>query len=374
MRSSRRRVQAGQAIVIFALSIVSLIVGAGLVLDVGYAWSEQRATQNSADSGAKAGALVLAQRAAAQNPGAFTMAQWDEKVRNAIALASALNGTTFVGAEYTDYQGTPLGTQVGTGTIPASAAGVHNTTRMTPGTYLVRIVGITQWTITQDAIAVSGPTTACTTVVTDCRNLPITFPVQVYQCTNNGKTLPINPPQDWQFGQTIVLPICGGNPGSVGWIDWTPPNGGTTEVISEVENPPAVSIPLPSWKYITQTGGISSSQLEAALNAYAGQIVQVPIFDSTCPDTPTNDLTSGCANPGGTGTIQWYHIIKFLSFRLASPQGAWLQGGTPNEAICGTNATQCLKGTFVTWSTEGTVGAPCTVDCSKQDYAVQLIK
>jgi hypothetical protein len=63
-----------------------------------------------------------------------------------------------------------------------------------------------------------------------------------------------------------------------------------------------------------------------------------------------------------------------LSFRLDSPQGAWLQGGAPNEAICGTNATQCLKGTFVTWSTQGEAGAPCTADCDKVTYAVQLIK
>ena len=376
--ASRQRAR-GQTLVIFTMALAVLILGSGVVVDVGYAWSEQRNVQNAADSGAKSGALVLAQRAAQPSSATpLTMAEWDEKVRNAIAVSASINKSTFVRAEYTDYLGNLLGVDVGLGTIPANAAGVQVFSRKTPPTFLLRLppVSMTQWTITQKATAVSGPTTACT-VEDACVNLPITFPVTVYQCTNNGKTQPIDPPQQWVFGQELVLPICGGNPGSVGWIDWEPPYGGTSELTGDIYEPPPFEIPLPSWQYITQTGGISAAQVEDALNSYAGQIVQVPIFDSTCPETPTSQLTSGCTNPGGTGTIQWYHIIKFLSFRLASPQGAWLQGGTGNEVICGTNATQCLKGTFVAWVTEGTVAAPCTLtpdECSQLDYAVQLIK
>jgi len=64
--------------VLFATTLVVLILFAGLVVDGGFAFSEQRNTQNGADSAAKAGALVLAGMAA----GAPTPASgWDEAVR-----------------------------------------------------------------------------------------------------------------------------------------------------------------------------------------------------------------------------------------------------------------------------------------------------
>jgi hypothetical protein len=372
-RTGRRGRQSGQIVVVLAVGLIALVVGVGLVLDVGYAWSEQRATQNSADSAAKAGAVVLAQRAAEGTASTLTAAQWDERVRNAVLGAVALNGSALTSAEYTDYLGTPSGMAVGLGSIPANAAGVHVVANKSPGTYLVRVIGINEWQISQEAIAVSGPTLGCLETDT-CQTLPITFPVQVYACAGNNKSELIDPPQAWIYGQELSLPICGGNPGSVGWIDWTPTEGGTSELVDAVLHPPDYPITLPSWHYITETGGISTAGLEAAINTYAGEIVQVPMFDSTCAETPTNPLTSGCADPGGMGQNQWYHIVRFLSFRLADPRGAYLQGGETNVPICGNNAQQCLRGTFVTFITEGTVLPPSPEDPGEQDYAVQLIK
>jgi hypothetical protein len=358
--------------VILAIGLVTLVVGAGLVLDVGYAWSEQRATQNSADSAAKAGAVVLAQRAADADARP-SIADWDEAVRNAVLGAVALNGARLTEAEYTDYLGTPTGVSVGGGTIPISAVGVRVVANKAPATYLIGIIGITEWQISQQATAVSGPTRGCLETET-CQTLPITFPVQVYACAGNNQSELIDPPQTWTYGQELSLPICGGNPGSVGWIDWTPTAGGTSELVDVVLHPPQYAIELPSWHYITETGGISAAGLEEAINSYAGEIVQVPMFDSTCAETPTNPLTSGCAEPGAMGQNQWYHIVKFLSFRLASTRGAYLQGGETNVPICGNNAQQCLRGTFVTFITEGTVLPPSSDDPGELDYAVQLIK
>ena len=109
-------------------------------------------------------------------------------------------------------------------------------------------------------------------------------------------------------------------------------------------NPPPVSVPLPSWQYVTQTGDISAKQVEDALNTYAGEPVLLPFFDSTCNTEPTNTLISGCpdANVGGAGTNQWYHVTKFLSFQLAAPKRAFVNGN--NTAECGvTNAKEYLK-------------------------------
>jgi Flp pilus assembly protein TadG len=371
MRRDRRQ-QRGQVIAILALAMVVLIVGAGFVVDAGVAFASTRSVQNAADSGARAGALVLARKAAAGSTDPTTPSDWDEQVRVAVLAAAQTPGVTVTTKEYTDYTGAPLGVNVGTGVVPASAAGVRVVTNQRPGTFLIRVIGMTAWDVNQTATAVSGPSAGCQET-SSCVTLPVTFPLTVYQCSGNNKTDGVVPPQEWAADQPITLPICGGNPGSVGWIDWTPPTGGTSEVVSVVQNPPLVPLPLPVWKYITQTGGISASGLEDALNAYAGDIVQVPIFDSTCPDTPTNDQLSGCLNPGGTGTQQWYHVIKLLSFRLDSPKGAYINGN--NESVCGLNATQCLKGRFVSFITEGTVLGPCPGDCpAGTSFAVQLIK
>jgi hypothetical protein len=59
---------------------------------------------------------------------------------------------------------------------------------------------------------------------------------------------------------------------------------------------------------------------------------------------------------------------------LDSPKGSYVNGN--NEATCGLNAKECLVGAFVTFITEGPVGAPCPAGgCPKGTaFAVQLIK
>ena len=373
-RDLRERVR-GQAIVIFAGGLIAIVLGVGLVIDVGFAWAQQRNTQNGADASARAGAIVLGQHQA-EGVGS-TKTGFD--VWNAIQGTAATNEVAVKpgDAQYTTWQGVPLGVPVvAGGGIPSGAAGVAVTAEREQGTFLVRVAGITTWTVRQDATAVSGPSTGCLETLDGCNLLPITFPVTVFACTNNGKTQPIDPPQEWDTGDPIILPICGGNPGSVGWLDWTPPGGGASELAAVITTPPDVDVPLPSWQFITQTGDISAKTVEDALNAYAGEVVLLPFFDSTCNTEPTNQELSGCptANVGGTGTNQWYHIVKFLAFELASPKGAFVNGN--NAAACGvTNAKECLKGAFITFITDGTVGPPCTTACPVgTSFAVQLIK
>lgn len=368
MKQNTRSRQSGQVLVLVVGGMIALIAGTGFVVDAGFAFSEQRATQNSADSASKAGAVVLARKAAATST--LTGAQWDEAVRNAVLNAALVNKTTVREMRYTDWQGAvlPGDPAVGAGEVPDAAAGVRVVTRKQPSTYLIRVIGINSWDIRQEATAVSGPTSACVETVGSCVLLPVTFPVTVYKCALGNTSVPLE--QAWAFGQEIILPLCGGNPGSVGWIDWTPPGGGADELVESVKSPPAVSVPLPSWKYITETGGISSKPLEDALNAYIGQTVQVPFFDATCNSEPVGSDVSGCAAAGGTGVNQWYHIPKILSFKLTK---AYTNGN--NEAICGDHAQQCLVGSFVSFITQGTVSAPCVGTCPfGTTFAVQLIK
>jgi hypothetical protein len=371
----RRSGQSGQVIVILAGGLVAIILGVGLIVDVGFAWAQMRSTQNGSDAAARAGALVLAQHQA--DP---SVPKTGADVWNAMTGVAALNEISIDAAHYTDWQGNPLAGNpavVPTGFIPTGAAGVQVDGAKDQGTFLVRVIGITDFHVVQTATAVSGPTTGCVDVESGCNLLPITYQVTVFACTNNGKTQPVFPPQAWEVGQLITLPLCGGNPGSVGWLDWTPPMGGTAEITDTINNPPDISVPLPSWQYITETGDISALQVENAINQYAGELVLLPFFDSTCNEEPTNNELSGCpaGAEGGEGVNQWYHITKFLSFQLDDPKGAFINGN--NETECGvTNAKECLRGAFVTFITEGPVGPPCPVGgCTPgTGFSVQLIK
>ena len=373
--TNHRASSRGQAIVIFAGALVAIILGVGFIIDVGYAWAEQRNTQNGADASARAGAVVLAEHQAdVANP------KTGLEVWNAVHSTAAQNETTVADARYTDWQGVALAGNPAvtpTGAIPAGAAGVTVSGQKLVGTFLIRVVGMTNWDVRQDATAVAGPTAGCVDTLNGCSLLPVTFPVTVFGCTNTGKTLPVDPPQVWAVGEALTLPLCGGNPGSVGWLDWSPPMGGTSELTNVILNPPDIDVPLPSWQYVTETGDISALQVENAINTYAGEIVLVPFFDSTCNETPANNLLSGCpaGAVGGTGVNQWYHITKFLSFQLEAPKGAFINGD--NSAVRAVaNARECMKGAFVTFITEGAVGAPCPPGgcLAGTSFSVQLIK
>src|SRR5205823_2960487 len=71
-------------------------------------------------------------------------------------------------------------------------------------------------------------------------------------------------------------------PGNLGWIDWTPKAGGTSEIIDSILHPNNPPITLPSWQYVTQTGDPNSQGIEDALRTYDGRVVLVPQFDVTC--------------------------------------------------------------------------------------------
>jgi hypothetical protein len=202
----------------------------------------------------------------------------------------------------------------------------------------------------------------------DCAVLPVTIPLNVVTCESTGEVVPSNPVAEWPYyNVSITIPLCKNNPGNVGWLDWTPTAGGTSELLTAI-GPPTTNkaIDVPSWQYITATGNVNSSGIEDALNYYALNRIPIliPMFDSTCntepqPPSPGTSDVERCPeeNVGGTGQNQWYHIDRFVSFLMDYPQGAFVSGS--NAADCeenGNGATACLKGQFVRFVTSGTVG------------------
>ncbi len=366
VRTATRHEQ-GQILIIVGLGMVAIIAMVGLVIDVGLGWAHQRDAQNGSDAAANAGAIVLLKKLAGE-----TRPNWDSDVDLAVQAAADENGISVPRAEYTRWDGTPTNALVGGGSVPPGAQGVAVTGRKTFDTFFAQVIGISQMTANAEATAVAGNVDRPCATTDGCPLLPIALPATMVTCANNGQdSVPAvdanGYPKPWPDSTQVTIPLCGDNPGSVAWIDWTAQSQtagcagtGTAEIICHVLNPPVADIATPSWQSITATGGIPSAALEDALNTYRGQIVLLPLFDSTCNKTPSNPTLDGCkpANVGGNGSDQWYHIPEagFLAFRLDYPKGAYTDGS--NGAACdkGNGATACLTGTSVTYVGGGTVG------------------
>jgi Flp pilus assembly protein TadG len=429
VRPSQRQGQAGQALVIMVLALVVLMGMSGLVIDGGNAMANERGVQNGADAAAEAGALVLASRLA----GASTPAGgWDSSVNAAILASAAANGVTVEAAYYTDICGIPLKAD-GTGSLSAGGSydfanakvvgtGLPNPTSTTPdcpsltvgptagvlvkthrdvGTYFARVLGINTMPVGAITTAAAGflQESCAATDSEYCGLLPLAMPINQVSCDGNNNV--VDTGNQWSSdGRTVYkVPLCKNGPGNVGWLDWSPKGGGTSELIDQVNDPTNPAVPLPSWQYITATGNPNANGLEAAIRAYDGQRVLVPQFDLTC--NPKNNIDPDNTSPaintgpnfgcpagylGGNGSNQWYRIPAFAHFRLCdssdadcvaagAPFGAYLNGN--NAAICdtGNGATSCIVGKFESIVRTGTIGAGVGGGTgNSKAIGVQLIK
>ena len=147
MRHPIARSERGQTLTLFALMLVVLLLATGLVVDVGYALSQQRTAQNAADFAALAGTRILGELYTGEPAGAGT----DDNVRDAVNSVLAANRSQLVSARYVDNTGLALG-NVGSG-IPSGAAGVvvNATTSWRP--FFLGIMGVSQWSAGGNATA-----------------------------------------------------------------------------------------------------------------------------------------------------------------------------------------------------------------------------
>ena len=382
----------GQVLVIVALSIVVLIAVVGLVIDGGLAWGRQRNIQNVADATAKAGAMVLAERLAGAAP-----ARTDANVLSAVDDTADANDLEEVVAYYTDIQGrllTPAGAlaantgdaaTVGGGSIPPNGAGVLSEGSGTFETLLARVIGVTELDISATATAASGYLNSVCEADAGCVVLPVTIPITILGCDGSNDPAYVTPEQQWDIGQFYTLPLCKNGPGNVGWLDWTPTAGGTSELADAIENPSNPAIEWPQWYYITSTGNVNAKPVEDAINDnYSGEVVMIPVFDVTCDAEPTGPGGDQCpeGHEGGNGSNQWYHLAGMASLRLCGPdvaecgsfdQGAYITGSNP-QCDTGNGGTSCLAGVFEKISEEGEVTANPPANTNTAAVGVQLIR
>lgn len=399
-----RRTERGQVLVIVAVGMVVLVAMVGLVIDGGYAWGKQRDTQNAADASAKAGAVKLAENLAGKIP-----KNLDDDVAAAMDDTAVANVVGLPNAYYTDIAGNLLqssgapatGTgdaaQVGGGSIPPYAAGVRAVTDQTFGTFLARVIGFDQFTTSADATAVAGYLASCEAAA-GCIILPVTVPVTVLTCDGTNQANPVENANGDKILWTspsdpLALPLCTNGPGNVGWLDWTPPFGGDSELKAAILDPSNPYLKWPGWYYITSTGTVST-QIENALNTYSGKPVMIPQFDLTCDATPTGPGVTDCpaGHVGGSGQNQWYHLAGMSTFQLCGgadndPKCAangWTQAAYKNQGpskICkgagvayGNGVTGCMVGKFIEVVFTGEVQAAPGVNSASSVVGIQLIE
>jgi hypothetical protein len=408
---------AGQAMVLLVGGMVALIGVVALVVDGGNAWSQQRIVQNGSDASSEGGAIVLAKKLAGVTP---PVGGWDAEVNAQVLAGAAANGIAVTAAYYTDICGIPLqadgsaatnldGTEdlsvavkVGSGALPAELtttpdcptstvgppAGVLVLGHKTVRTYLAGVLGLSTLDVTTRATAVSGYLQGFCDAAqgNSCAILPVAIPVNIVNCDGSNRPVFGSPPSPYIVGTVYKIPLCQNGPGTVGWLDWTPPGGGTSELEQSILVPDNPAIDLPSWQYVTETGNVNSPMIEDAINSYAGQVVMIPQFDATCSDDPTpGTAVSDCpaGSLGGNGANQWYHMPSFGFLRLCDPAnpsclgltGAYITGSNGAECDSGGNgATSCLIGEFVDFMSSGTVGPGVGGGTGSKAVGVQLIK
>ena len=393
-----REHERGQTAVIAGLSMVVLLSLVGLVIDGGYAWGRQRQTQNGSDAVAKAGAVVI------QHNLADVGSQTDSDVGCAVDEAADLNDVDLVSAVYTTEDGTPMGAVgdcTSTLAIPTGAQGVKATTEQEFDTFIAGLVGMDTFTAAADATAVVGPFQAVCPASAGCGALPVTFPQTFEMCDDTSAEYSITddlaPFGEWQPYEVLplnatltehnlaIIPLCTGNPGSLGWLDF-----GCGNLAEHIENPCSVAIPIPSWEQ-THTGNVNCCEDE--LGEYTGDepgvpeeedlVVPLPIHITTCSEdrpNPNDSCEPADADWSGEGNNNFFRVKFWIGFKFdeanVSGSDASCQDppGRP-EIVNPGGGLGCLKGWIVArYDAPGSIGIGLITPTFEGPIGITLIE
>lgn len=330
-RPRAARPESGQTLVLFAIALVALLAGVGLVVDGGNAVAQQRRAQNAMDSVSEAGAVELSKDLAAQALNQTPLPITDLNVSIAVRNAASFNGmrpqdmdayyTTITGRCILSGGGTaappcdqaagavavgngaiptvsydaanggqqcPVPTGSDPKSVPALACGVAASGSLSFATYFAGVVGINQLGASARATAVAGAVTTFCAGNVPCNLLPLTIPATVTSCDGQNKySYPGSGPYTVVDSPTAaneeIVPICGTGDGSVGWLAFQPEDsscgGGKSDLECDITTPDNPPLTLPAW-INTETGNTNSLPIDTAVNTYDGQVVYLPLF--TC--------------------------------------------------------------------------------------------
>ena len=364
--------QSGQSIVVLAISMAVILAATAVVLDGGNAMAQQRGTQNATDSAALAGAVVIGQ----QFSGALKS---DPDVLSAVSNAFSTNGTAMGTSYYVDFSMNHVGTVGEGGAIPAAASGVEANGTRSFNTLLAGIIGQSTWTAGATATALAGDWVGGCDANDGCASLPVVYSIPIITCDGTNRPLivggeytSIGLPSQATAANESIVPLCKTGPGGVGWIN-TP--GCSGNLSQQIWPPCGSGFSLPTW---LSTNGGNTNNVESVINDhYAGTIILIPMFDSTCREVPSSGLPQDCTDPGN-GTNLYYHIPQVAPFLL---DHAYITGSNIpecNEApgsplVGGNGSTGCFKGWFVNEMLQGQVAQFTPCDTNSQDCAIPVI-
>jgi hypothetical protein len=280
-RDDARTRESGQALALFALATTVLFAAAGLVVDGGLVFANRRDAQNAADLGAMAGTRVVADYYT-RNAGKHSRDVWD-----AIDAAVQANGCTAGGAVPCTWSATYLRpASTGSGTeaittlqlvgavpdtgqpIPAGAQGLEVTITRRPPTFLLPVIGVTEWDVNATAQAI--------TAQIDTVPAGVMLPIAVD---------PLDPPNTFQPGETHMLSLGHDAPGQFSWLTWNgDSDSGTLAANICTPQNPAMDLAdanlADDW-IIGDVGKTNSDAVRDCLLPYKGQIIIFPTYDVT---------------------------------------------------------------------------------------------
>ena len=356
--------QRGQIVIVFALSLVVVLLAVALVIDGGNAWSQRRATQNAADFAALAGTKIVAANAGAP--------QTNASVLSAVEAGLSSNGiaTTVLGTDYTASYVNTLGNLVagyGTaGSIPAGVIGVQVSPTKAFSTYFLGVVGINRFNASATATAKYGfyegtsggpggnlvPIAVKLDVIVGLKNCPPGSTV--------GSGGPCNP-----------VPLTQGDlsaPGQFAWLSWdgtgsalyTCGQAGGGGILGPPANSPSYTVPANGFIVVPGNTGVSNVCKTNIDNWIAlGTTILVPIISpgpppggQTCAQAPRYCFANGTPYPvpvQGNGSNATYNVIGFAGFQLT---------GCSNPCI--NNLQGVFRQAFFLGPTGSTTGTPGT--------------
>jgi len=408
--TGRRRAE-GQIIIIAALAMVAIVVMVGLVIDGGAVFAQQRLAQNGADAASTAGTLIVA-----ENLGSATNIRTDQDVYVAVNAIAAKNGLAGLTATYTDDFGDPILDGLGqpievtnaAQPIPDAARGVRAGGQRNVTTTFSRVLGFDTITASAEATVVAGKASGeCVVDEDGCTLIPVTFPVQVYECDSSGdlvpgywvgappptsptdpywpivgaESLPTTANPDGDPDTLAILPLCrsaSGGSGAFGWLDLDP---NIANLSGEIEGPLTVTVDIPDW-FQTQAGNPNS--VEDELMEYWHEPILIPLNNGACRVDPGDSTVcpSGEAGVDPVGNNTWYYVHTLANFYIhevlvqgsdvdqcASPPGEPLVPITTGGDFLG-----CIKGWFINFVTSGQVVPGEPIIRGQTSIAIQLIR
>jgi hypothetical protein len=316
------RRERGQVLALFALASTVIILGAGLVIDGGYALAQRRGSQNASDFAALAGARVIAEWV-----GGDATNGTDANVQAAITNSIQANGGAPItfgspnGPVYITSNGSPNGFvgTIGGGVIPAGTVGVSVTTSRSWNPFFLGVIGVSNWTASATATAKGGYSLAGPP-----GNV---FPAGVSQATY--ETFPLCSGDVGSSTSCQPVHLTPGSlnvPGGFGWLKFGAAGKCTGFGLGMINDGCDTSKPFlqseigpPANSYgcctavthgappTDRIGSLPGNKVSADCSYYIDNKVQVivPIWDVA----------------GGEGANAWYHIVGFAGMQLTTCDG-----------------------------------------------------